>query len=85
MLECELLVIALLLLTAATLAGTAQNGGKISPIQLVRNPSGRAGIGLKSNSPISDRPTTAIDPLSHVCVLRATILLLMLWILLTLG
>lgn len=56
-----------LMLTRLFDSGNAQTNGKKSPIKLIRNNTTiKEGNGSKPTSPAAVRPSTAIDPLSHV-------------------
>jgi hypothetical protein len=63
---CCLLAIALML-TKVIVEGNTQLNTKKQPIPLIRNASPRDSNGEKPTSP-QLRPSTAIDPLSHVCL-----------------
>ena len=67
--SCVYILLEVLLLTAVLLVDNGQKGGGKSPIKLIRNQSSKSGTLSKSpQSPTIERPATAIDPLSHVCV-----------------
>jgi hypothetical protein len=62
-------IIVALTLTLFSATGNPQTNGKKSPINLIRNSSSKADINNgKPTLPAgpSDRPVTAIDPISHV-------------------
>ncbi len=65
--SCIYISLGLLVLTAASLAGKGQRGVTKLPVKLIRNPPSKTGNVSKSSSPPPvERPSTAIDPLSHV-------------------
>ena len=62
-----------LILKTVLIAGNTQSNNKKSPVKSIRNnSSGKDGNGEILSSPPA-RPPTAIDPLSHVCLLSASL------------
>ena len=55
------------LLMAVPIIGNAQPSSKKLPIEVVRNNSHSKETDTESSSQPTARPSTAIDPLSHVC------------------
>lgn len=65
--SCFYISCGLLVLTAASLAGRGLRGVTKAPVKLIRNPTSKTDNVPKSSSPPPiERPSTAIDPLSHV-------------------
>jgi hypothetical protein len=71
--SCVLILLEALILTATSLVDNGQKSGQKSPTKLIRNqPSKNGNIPKTSVSPTIERPATAIDPLSHVCVPKSS-------------
>jgi hypothetical protein len=67
--SCIYIYLSVFLLTAVSLADNGQKSAKKSPARLTRGPPSKIGnIPKASTSPPPERPSTAIDPLSHVCL-----------------
>jgi hypothetical protein len=65
--SCIYIYLGVFLLTAVSLAENGQKGVKKSSARLSRGPPSKIGnLPKASTSPPSERPATAIDPLSHV-------------------
>lgn len=66
--SCIYIYLGVLLLTIVSLADNGQRSAKKSPVRLSRGPPTKIGNTPKASaSPPPERPSTAIDPLSHVC------------------
>jgi hypothetical protein len=65
--SCIYIYLGVFLLTVVSLADNGQKSAKKSPVRLSRGPPSKIGnLPKASTSPPPERPSTAIDPLSHV-------------------
>jgi hypothetical protein len=66
--SCIYVYLGVFLLTIVSLADNGQKSAKKSPVRLSRGPPSKIGNTPKASaSPPPELPSTAIDPLSHVC------------------
>ncbi len=71
--SCIYIYLGVLVLTAVSLTDNGlKSSVKKSPVRLSRGPPSKIGNLPKSaSSPPPERPSTAIDPLSHVCLISS--------------